>query len=475
MGPYLPIARSLALVATLAAPACGSGEIQGHMPAQQASGEPEAGSSGRSALGGAGMVTAGQVAGGAPAAGQVAGVAEGETSGSSAPMPQAGSTGSSAGADAGPADTGVALDAERSLDGAADAAPDLHSDAQVDADPSSDAGALDAGGEPAGEPVFVAIGDGGWIATSCDLGRSWSTQALSGTTGDLTHSPWAAFGGVAFAGGRFVAGFGWGQPGALLSSGDGRSFMRLGDGAFSGPGVSGYGQVTAAVAHNGRDFLVYNSRFSMGKSSDGLRFQKVDPTLPSTAEQIRQLRGFPSGLVVAAVENQSGSGRPAGRFVLPSEDGGDSWYEGTGLDSDCTDRIQIQGGDIEYAAGVLMVAAETMCRSIDRGRTWQALGSPVGDRVRDVFHDGTRFLAVAGSRLFESGSGERWSELASVGSGLRFAEAARGVIVVVNDRGTAFYYSHDGRSFQSASIVGTARSGAAVRDLYVGHYERACP
>jgi len=328
-------------------------------------------------------------------------------------------------------------------------------------------------GEPPAQtvPVFVALGDGGWTATSCDGGQTWTHHAFSDEPGD--HTPWTSFGGLAFGGEAFVAGFGWGAPGVLTYSADGVTWEVLGDDAFVEDGMPvGYAQSTGGVAYTGQRFLAFGS--TVWASDDGLAWEPAGVSLPSGAQQLRQLRAFPKeGLVVAAVENQNGNNHAQGNYVVVSDDDGATWSEGEGYHSDCAHPIQHRG-DIELRGDTLLVSAQDLCRSPDRGQTWEVTLDPFEGGTRDLFSDDESFWAVSGSRLLRSADGIDWVEQADVGTTLRAAAYGDGAYAAVSSTGTAFFYSSDGQSWSPGTLDWTPEGDRAVRDFGVGAYLSAC-
>lgn len=319
-------------------------------------------------------------------------------------------------------------------------------------------------------PVFVALADGGWMATSCDRGQSWTHVAFSDEAGD--HTPWTAFGGIAFGAEAFVAGFGWGAPGSLLHSSDGVTWSPLGDGAFVDDGTPvAYDSWTAGVVHTGTQFLAFAS--TRWASTDGLSWTATDIALPPGSEQLRQLRAFPDGLVVASVESQSGNDHPQGHFVVVSEDEGMSWTEGTGYDPGCSDPIQ-HWGDIELRGDTLLVGTHDVCRSTDRGLTWEAIAEPTGGQIRDFFADDDAFWAISGATMWRSEDGASWTQAADVGAPVRAAAFGDGAYAAVGEGGTAFFFSEDGESWQPATLDWTPEGERAVRDFVVGAFPTAC-
>jgi hypothetical protein len=331
----------------------------------------------------------------------------------------------------------------------------------------------DSTGEPpvVGTPVFVALGDGGWTATSCDGGQSWTQHAFDAEQGD--HTPWTAFGGIAFGAESFVAGFGWGAPGHILRSTDGLDWQELGDDAFLVDGApTPYDSWTAGVAYTGTQFIAFAS--TIWGSPDGVTWMPSAAQLPPGSDQLRQLRGFPSaGVLVASLESQSGNGHAMGNFVVVSDDDGLTWTEGTGYDPDCSSPIQ-HLGDIELRGDTLLVATRDVCRSTDLGQTWQVVTDPTGSEIYDLFVDATGFGAVAGSRVYHSDDGETWAQVADVGTDLRAAAWAAGASAAVSRNGAEFFWSADGVTWQPATLDWTPAADINVRDFAVGVLPGGC-
>jgi hypothetical protein len=319
-------------------------------------------------------------------------------------------------------------------------------------------------------PVFVALADGGWMATSCDGGQSWTHTAFSDEAGD--HTPWTAFGGVAFGAEAFVAGFGWGAPGSLVHSPDGITWTPLEDSAFVQDGTPvAYDSWTAGVVHTDTQFLAFAS--TRWASPDGLSWTATDISLPPGSEQLRQIRAFPDGLIVASVESQSGNDHPQGHFVVVSEDEGMSWTEGEGYAPNCSQPIQ-HWGDIELRDDTLLVGTRDVCRSLDRGLSWDAIAEPTGGEVRDLFADDDAFFALSGSHVWRSEDGAAWTDIADVGTNLRAAAYGDGAYAAVAEGGTAFFFSDDAVTWQPAVLDWAPEGDRAVRDFVVGTYPAAC-
>lgn len=338
-------------------------------------------------------------------------------------------------------------------------------------DPSADESSSSTTSSIETTPVFVALADGGWTATSCDAGRTWNVARFSDEQGD--HTQWTGFGGLAYGNGAFVAGLGWGgEGGHLLHSTDGRDWIDLPARSFVDAGeVVGYSIYTAGVAFDGSAFIAFSQ--SVWRSADGHDWETEPVALPPGSEQLRQLRGFAdAGLLVASVESQSGNQHPMGHFVVVSDDGGATWTEGTGYGSECGNPIQ-HWGDIEMLGDVLLVGTRDLCRSPDRGATWEVADEPFGEDIRDLGRTDDAFVALAGTRVHTSRDGVAWTELGDAGIAGRAIAHADGTFVVVGSMGTEVVYSDDGAVWTAATLDG-ATGDVWVRDLIVADVPGAC-
>lgn len=321
-------------------------------------------------------------------------------------------------------------------------------------------------------PMFVAIGDGGWTASSCDRGRTWTTHEFSDEQGD--HTQWTGFGGLAYGPGGFVAGFGWGAEGGhILHAADGLSWEDLPSDSFVDDGAAiGYGIYTSGVAVLPSSFMIFSQR--VWRSTNGIDWVTVDVSLPPGAEQLRQLRGFPdSGLLVASVESQSGNQHPMGNFVVVSDDEGATWTEGTGFDTNCAWPIQ-HSGDIEMIGDTLLVGAGDVCRSPDRGLTWEVYVQPTGGGIQDLGHDDDGFIAAAGTALAQSADGVTWTTKGDVGTQLRAVAFADGVYAGITSPGAAPWYSDDGVTWQAGELDTPVVGDLWIRDFAGVMIEGAC-
>jgi hypothetical protein len=357
--------------------------------------------------------------------------------------------------------------------GSSDDAPAESSDGSTSAPADDTSGESGSTGTPvATTPVFVALGDGGWTASSCDRGHTWTAHAFSDETGD--HTQWTAFGGLAVHDGAFVAGLGWGgEGGHILHSLDARTWEDLPASSFLEDGMEiGYAIYTAGVASTGAELMIFSQR--VWRSTDGASWSTVDVSLPPGAEQLRQLRGFPdAGLLVASVESQSGNNHPQGHFVVVSEDAGMTWTEGSGYTSSCSDPIQ-HWGDIELVGDVMIVGTGDLCRSPDRGATWELVASPTGGEIHDLFHDDAGFLAVSGSLIFRSDDGTAWTQIGDAGVPLRAAAWSDGAYAAVASPAATLWWSDDATTWTQGEVDTPATGEIWVRDFTGVEIEGDC-
>lgn len=322
------------------------------------------------------------------------------------------------------------------------------------------------GGAPELHPVLVAIGAGAWSATSCDRGRTWSTQEFSADRED--HSEWAAFGGLSFGNGAFIMGTGWGYPGHVIRSTNGGTWQDLAADAFPD---GGFESSIGGVAFDGTHHLLFGAQ--IWSSTDGTSWTVTGNALPPGSNQLRQLRAFPTGLLVASVETQYGEDHALGNWLTVSSNGGETWSEGTGYDAECSNPIQ-HWGDIDVKDGVLLVGANALCRSTDLGATWSTVTFP-GEAIRDVFNDGTSFFATSGSHIFRSADGLEWQDVGDLGAQIAHGVHVDGTYVVMTGDGQRVFYSDDGAQYEEG-VIDTALGSAVVRDLAVGYAAAdACP
>lgn len=257
---------------------------------------------------------------------------------------------------------------------------------------SDDAGSS-SGDDPEGIPIFVAQGMVGRTTISCDDGHTWVADRAWDVEGDphlcgsaspvscddegatcsqvwfdgtcsmepcdCGHSPGFSKG-IAYGGGRFVASWGWGWPGAIAASTNGVDWTTtLDNDTFGGLRFGGDRFVAASRAPQ--------------VSADGL-------TWTATAEA--NFEGA-DGVTIWSVRRFGFADVDGGRFVayasgdsstdtLVSSDGGATFWRPSAIPTDCLGEGPGAYGDILGGNGVIVMVDGDghSCRSTDGGDTW---------------------------------------------------------------------------------------------------------
>ena len=267
-------------------------------------------------------------------------------------------------------------------------------------------------GEPEGVPVVVSLAHGGQTARSCDGGQSWTDFHEFGIQDD--HSDYAAFGGLTYGNGAFVAATGWGAAGRILRSTDGITWEDLPDDAFVTPeGVERPGNGASGVEFVGDGFVLFAGAY-MWRSVDGSQWTAESSETLAYSGHFREVEYLPEpGLLLIATEEYDAQGSWT---IQVSADGGESWQSGTGATAACVGYVQHVGG---FAAsdGQLLLGggAGPTCVSGDGGLTWEEAGE-VGSEIADVAsYDGGFVVLVQSGDVFASADGESWTPLGNAG------------------------------------------------------------
>ncbi|MGH1342405.1 MAG: hypothetical protein ACRBN8_12675 [Nannocystales bacterium] len=266
-------------------------------------------------------------------------------------------------------------------------------------------------GEPEGVPVVVSLAHGGQTARSCD-GQSWTDFHEFGIQDD--HSDYAAFGGLTFGNGAFVAATGWGAPAHILRSTDGVTWEDLSDEAFVTPeGVARPGNGASGVEFVGDEFVLLAGSY-LWRSADGNTWTAEQPETLSYSGHFREVEYLPEpGLLLIATEAYEAQ---QSWTIQVSADGGATWHSGTGATAECVGYVQHVGGFTAHDGRLLIGGgAGPTCVSDDGGLTWVEAGN-VGSEIADVASYEGGFLALVQSgEVFASEDGEAWAPLGNAG------------------------------------------------------------
>lgn len=257
-------------------------------------------------------------------------------------------------------------------------------------------------------PVVVSVAHGGQTAMSCDRGRTWLDFHDFGPQDD--HSDYAAFGGITFGNGAFVAATGWGAPGHVLRSTDGVNWEDLPDAAFINErGAVERPNSAAGVEFTGDRFLMFSG--GIWESDDGLSWRRNTPESFVLGGHLREIEYLAEpDLLLIAVETDSA-------FEIEiSADGGMTWAIGTGVTTACVGWIQHVGG-FAHHDGRLMIGGGDgpTCISDDAGLTW-SVGPDSEMSISDLKSDADGFVVVGeDGTVKHSADGSGWTTVGNTG------------------------------------------------------------
>ncbi|MEM6294869.1 MAG: hypothetical protein AAGA54_26595 [Myxococcota bacterium] len=266
------------------------------------------------------------------------------------------------------------------------------------------------GSPPEGVPVIVSIAHGGQTARSCDGGQSWHDFNAFGIQDD--HSDYAAFGGITFGNGAFVAATGWGADARVLRSTDGITWEDLPDEAFISETGGRPSNGASGVEFVGGDFVLFAGG-GLWRSPDGTTWTRSTTDNLDAAGNIREVEYLPSlDRLVVVMEGWDATGW----VVQTSDDGGHTWSVGTGATAACIGFVQHNGGLAAHDGRILLAGGDgPVCVSDDGGLTWSEAGT-LGAGVADVGSSPEGFFALTWSgELRHSEDGLTWSTSGSTG------------------------------------------------------------
>lgn len=280
--------------------------------------------------------------------------------------------------------------------------------------------------EPVRVGVFVAQGHQGRITRSCDDGRSFPFNVSADDTypcfvdkdHDCDHSALAGRG-LAFGAGSFVATWGWGHPGTLQRSTDGKTFDTVMTETPTFADVA-YGNGTFVACGNPTRISVDGQVWEEGgKLSFDFNFRGI--------EHVPTAGGW------FIVTGESGDNRA----VSISKDG-KTWDPAAERPERCGEQLRGIAGSKD--AAIIASATGHVCRSTD-GTKWTDV--PVTDRFTSPpLWTGTEFWIYSGNQRFKSLDGQTWTSEPLQPSNLSIGPVARspaGTLVAANDGWMVWY------------------------------------
>lgn len=274
--------------------------------------------------------------------------------------------------------------------------------------------------------VFVAQGHEGRITRSCDDGLTFPYNHSADDTfrcfidadHDCDHSENAGRG-LAFGDGAFVATWGWGHPGKLQRSTDGKAW----------DDVMTATPTFADVAYGNSLFVACANPTRV--SSDGKTWDMGGKL--SFDFNYRGIEFVPTAGGLFVVTGESGTQRA----ISYSKDG-KTWLPATDRPDLCGQELRgIAGSE---AAMIIVSAQGHICRSTD-GNAWTY--AAVTDRFTSPpLWTGSEFWVYSGAKLFKSPDGQTWTSLDTVPKNISIGPVARspsGTLVAANDGWMVWY------------------------------------
>lgn len=298
-------------------------------------------------------------------------------------------------------------------------------------------------------PAFVVVGHGARIITSKDDGKTWQQTFFAAPGAD--HGPWATKS-VAYHGGVFVVGVGWGGPTIYLASDDAVKWSHLTHGTAKLPEAKGdarlmngvWGLAAGKGAFVGGGYMTFTTTRDLGKTFDSFAMWgafKNDPRgKPSTHHVGPVYCGDASGRFLALGDNRGDSGPKFGN-LFASDDLGKtwSWLSPKGLDAS-TGR-----GTLESNGSLLVMTDKDTANawtSADAGETWD--GPHATGTQRAVLSAVGREFWLCGKRSRASGDGKTWRDLPAAVPEGKIIASDKGTLISIHQQRTNILRSTDG-------------------------------
>jgi hypothetical protein len=271
-------------------------------------------------------------------------------------------------------------------------------------------GGAGAGGAVVG--MFVAQGHMGRTTISCDDGKTWTHDQSDDDAArcfesgfDCDHNAGAA-NGIVFIGGAFFATYGWGTPGGVRKSSDGKAWTEVLGGTTFGGMAAGNGVVLGAA------------REPQTSSDQGSSWTKQSSIPLGQIYNIREAHFTGGGDGRFVLVGNDG----ASRAIAVSADG--KSFTLPSVPPDCDISFYRSGG-IAAGGGAIVISdgGAKACRSTDQGATWASvdMGSDISSLL---LHDGARFVAWKQGALLESSDGQSWKQSPTTPANLNLGAVA---------------------------------------------------
>ena len=324
--------------------------------------------------------------------------------------------------------------------------------------------------------IFVAAGHGMNVVASRDDGKTWEQVFMGRPGGD--HGYWAVWNNVAYTDGVFAIASGWGAPGTIIASDDGKNWRHLAA-ADREPGRKGrqpYDMPTTMqmIGVNGSFILPLTATPDFGKTW----FSKSPYHWEDAAgnKDIKINNGHPS----MAYADYNG-----GRVIVVGGDGPSIYSDDLGETWIAFTDVEVEPWEGKGAKGIMgkgdtfvLVKGDGRLahRSVDGGMTWQA--HPLGVEKPDGRSFGCSvvgdFFVVTGKNAKASKDGITWIDLPPETPAGQIAVSDKGTMINVNRGRKSILRSEDGKTWETVYEFESEGAGGAqgLADVAFGHVKK---
>jgi hypothetical protein len=280
----------------------------------------------------------------------------------------------------------------------------------------------------------------GRTTLSCDDGKSWiHDQSLDDGVRcfennlDCDHTNGAGRG-LAYGKDYFVASFGWGQPGRLRRSKDGRNWQTAKDGT-----------IFAGIAFGNGVFVANANRPLI--SGDAMTWHDAQGQLGLNVGNTRGIDFFSpgGGRFMVTGENDTTD-------IVQSKDSGETWAHVGTPPKEC--GVWTKGAAHNESTVVLGAGKGWVCRSTNGGDTWEVVKLDADNLSGPVIWTGTEFMTWNRADVHRSKDGKTWTKETTKPASISIGPVARspdGTFVAANDGWMVWYEKQ--QFFRSADGV----------------------